>query len=58
MRDMVEGRVERPNCSKPNNVMKEPISEPLARKRGKAQEKVEKTYGTDAVSSFLSRPFL
>jgi len=51
MRGMVEERVERPNnCSKGDYVMNEPISKLLARKHGEAQEKVDKTDRTDAVS--------
>ncbi|KAL9330832.1 hypothetical protein ACSQ67_000442 [Phaseolus vulgaris] len=48
MRGMVEKRVERPNCSKGDYVMNEPISKLLARKHGEAQEKVDKTDRTDA----------
>ncbi|KAK7377171.1 hypothetical protein VNO80_02591 [Phaseolus coccineus] len=55
MRGMVEGRVERPNCSKGNYVMNEPISKLLARKHGKAQEKDDKTDRTDAP---LSKPLM
>jgi len=50
MRGMVEGRGERSDCSKRNCIMKEKISELLAITGGKAQEKIEKTHTSDAVS--------
>lgn len=46
----MEGRGEISDSSKRNHVTKEPISELLAIADGKAEEKIEKTDRSDAVS--------